>query len=158
MTTYNLVIQSVYALAIGVLCGLNYPLGWALLMSQAIIWGVVVAACALGSFSMSKGLWLLVPSLAVVGLCIGTSVTTAFAAGGAVIPAEVHATAFGFLTGASLIGVAISPVLSGLIAARSIRGVFVAGAVVLLILGVIVRRMMVERSPQVESAPVVDES
>ena len=107
---------------------------------------------------MSKGLWLLVPSLAVVGLCIGTSVTTAFAAGGAVIPAEVHATAFGFLTGASLIGVAISPVLSGLIAARSIRGVFVAGAVVLLILGAIVRRMMVERSPQVESAPVVDES
>jgi len=123
-----------------------------------IIWGVIVAACGLGAFSMSKGLWLLAPSLALVGLCIGTSVTTAFAAGGAVIPEEVHATAFGFLTGASLIGVAVSPVLSGLIAARSIRGVFIAGAVVLLILGVIVRRMMVERSPQVESAPVVDES
>ena len=73
------------------------------------------------------------------------------------IPPEVHATAFGFLTGASLIGVAISPVLSGLIAARSIRGVFLAGAVVLLILGVTVRRMMVERSPRLESTPVVDE-
>ena len=61
-------------------------------------------------------------SLAVVGLCLGTSITTAFAAGGAVIPQDVHATGFGFLTSASLSGVAISPVLSGLVAARQHPG------------------------------------
>ena len=100
---------------------------------------------------------LLAASLAVVGLCLGTSTTTAFAAGGAVIPQEVHATGFGFLTSASLSGVAISPVLSGLVAAYSIRGVFLTAVVVLLTLAVVVRRVMVERNPRVEPAPVVEE-
>ena len=49
------------------------------------------------------------------------------------IPQDVHATAFGFLTSASLIGIALSPVLSGLLGAQSIRAVFVAGAVTLAI-------------------------
>ena len=84
--------------------------------------------------------------------------TTAFAAGGAVIPHDSHATGFGFLTSASLSGVAISPVLSGLVAAHSIRAVFVSAVVVLLALAVVVRRVMVERNPPVESAPVVEES
>jgi MFS family permease len=97
-------------------------------------------------------------TMAVVGLCIGTSMTTAFAAGGAVIPEEVHATAFGFLTFASLSGVAISPVLSGLVAAHSIRAVFISAVVVLLMLALIVRRVMVERNPPIEAAPVVEES
>jgi len=123
-----------------------------------IIWAVMIAAAALGVFTVSRNIWLLAAALAVVGLCIGTSITTAFAAGGAVIPQDVHATAFGFLTSASLSGVAISPVLSGLIAARSIRGVFVVGVAMLLILAFVVRRVMVERNPPMEVAPAVEES
>ncbi|MGH9253361.1 MAG: MFS transporter [Vicinamibacterales bacterium] len=125
---------------------------------MVIAWAVVVAACALTVFIVSTALWLLAGSMAVVGLCIGTSITTAFTAGGAVIPREVHATAFGFLTSASLIGVALSPVLSGLLGARTLRGVFVAGVVVLAILAIVVRRVMVERNPPPESAPAVEES
>ncbi|MSO83181.1 MAG: MFS transporter, partial [Acidobacteria bacterium] len=68
---------------------------------------VLIAAAALAVFSVSSSFWLLAVALAAVGLSIGTSITTAFSAGGAVIPQEVHATAFGFLTGASLIGVAL---------------------------------------------------
>ena len=125
---------------------------------MVIAWAVVVAAVALTAFTVSTGTWLLAASMAVVGLCIGTSITTAFAAGGAVIPQEVHATAFGFLTSASLTGVALSPVLSGLLGARSLRGVFIAGVVMLMILAVVVRKVMVERNPPVESAPAVEES
>jgi MFS transporter, DHA1 family, multidrug resistance protein len=123
-----------------------------------IIWAVLAAAAALGVFTVSQSIWLLAPSLAVVGLCMGTSITTAFAAGGAVIPQDVHATGFGFLTSASLSGVAISPVLSGLIAARSIRAVFAVAVVILLALALVVRRVMVERNPPMEAAPVVGES
>jgi MFS family permease len=123
-----------------------------------IIWAVVTAATALGAFTVSTSIWLLAASLAVVGLCLGTSITTAFAAGGAVIPQDVHATGFGFLTSASLIGVALGPVLSGLVAAYSIRAVFLTAVVVLLTLAIVVRRVMVERNPPVEPAPVVEES
>jgi len=122
-----------------------------------IIWAAMMAAAGLGVFTVAQSFWLLAASLAVVGLCLGTSNTTAFAAGGAVIPQEVHATGFGFLTSASLSGVAISPVLSGLVAVRSIRAVFVAAVVLLLTLAFVVRRVMVERNPRVEPAPVVDE-
>ena len=118
-----------------------------------IAWAVLIAAAAMAVFSASTGMWLLATSIAVVGLGIGTSITTAFAAGGAVIPQDVHATAFGFLTSASLIGVALSPVLSGLLGAQSIRAVFVAGAVILVILAVVVRRVMAERDAPPESAP-----
>ena len=123
-----------------------------------IAWAVLVAAAALGIFTLSTALWLLAGSMAVVGLCAGTSITTAFTAGGAVIPREVHATAFGFLTSASLTGVAISPVLAGLLGAHSIRGVFVAGVVILALLAFVVRRVMVERNPPMEPAPAVEES
>jgi len=122
-----------------------------------IAWAVLIGASALAVFAGSDGVWALATSLAVVGLCIGTSITTAYAAGNAVIPPEVHATAFGFLTGAALIGIALSPVLSGLVAARSIRAVFVSGIVALIVLAIVVRKVMVERNPPVESAPPMEE-
>jgi MFS family permease len=118
----------------------------------------LLAASGLALFTVSTGVWWLSASLAVVGLGIGTSITTAFAAGNAVIPQETHTTAFGFLTGASLIGIAVSPVLSGLVAARSIRAVFAAGAVVLIVLAVGVRRVMVDRAPLGVATPAVEES
>jgi hypothetical protein len=48
--------------------------------------------------------------------------------------------------------------LSGLIAAQSIRLVFLSGAIVLAILVLLVRRVMVERDLPIESAPSVDET
>jgi MFS family permease len=122
-----------------------------------IAWSVVTGAAALAVFTVSADAWMLAVSLAVVGLCIGTSITTAYAAGNAVIPPEVHATAFGFLTGAALIGIALSPVLSGLVAARSIRAVFLVALVALIILAIVVRNVMVERNPPIQSAPPMEE-
>jgi MFS family permease len=93
----------------------------------------------------------------VFGVAIGSAMTTSFTAAHSVIPRHAHGVGFGFLTGASLFGSAISPVLSGLIASHSIRVVFLSGAAVLAILVLLVRRVMVERDLAIESAPV-DES
>jgi len=56
-----------------------------------------------------------------------------------------------------LIGSAISPIVSGLVASRSIRVVFLSGAAILTLIVVMVRRLMAERGPAIEAAPSVDE-
>ena len=45
-------------------------------------WAALMAASALAVFTVSTAMWSLAASMAVVGLGIGTSITTAFAAGG----------------------------------------------------------------------------
>jgi MFS family permease len=85
--------------------------------------------------------------MALVGACVGTASTAAYTAAGAVIPPAVHATGFSFLTSASLAGLALSPVIAGLVGAQSIRVVFFGGVVTLVVLAVLVRHVMVERVP-----------
>jgi MFS family permease len=100
----------------------------------------------------------LIVAMALCGLGIGSGSTAAYTAAGTVIPRAVHTTGFSFLTSASLAGLAVSPIVSGFVAARSIRAVFVGGVVLLAILAVLVRRLMAERHPVSESAPPVEES
>jgi len=119
---------------------------------------VLVSAASLAVFAVVTSAWLLTAAMAVIGLCIGTAMTTAFTAASAVIPRHVHATGFGLLTTASLAGLAVSPVLSGLVAARSISAVFVGGIAALVGLTIVVRRLMVAGSLSVEHGPVVEES
>ena len=64
-----------------------------------------------------------------------------------------HGASFGVLTSASLFGTSFGPVFGGLIAGRSIRAVFLVGAFGLALLALVVRRVMVERQPHVESPP-----
>jgi MFS family permease len=123
-----------------------------------IVSAVLAAASSLATFALVESAWLLMLTIACFGLAAGTALTTAFTAAGSVVPRHAHGVGFGFLTGASLIGSAISPVLSGLLAARSIRVVFVAGAAVLALLVLVVRRVMVERDLPLEPAPSVDET
>ena len=124
---------------------------------------VVIAGAALGGaaglalFAAGVSLWVLLPAMAVIGLSLGTALTAAFSAAGAVIPAEVHGVSFGFLTSASLIGSAISPVLSGLVVGHSFRVVFITAAITLTALALAVRRVMVDRGPAIEGTPSVEE-
>jgi DHA1 family multidrug resistance protein-like MFS transporter len=122
----------------------------------ALVIAVLLAAAALGVFALASAVWLLVLAIAVFGLGIGIAMTTSFTAAGSVIPQHAHGVSFGFLTGASLFGSAVSPMLSGLIASQSIRWVFLTGAIVLVLIVVLVRRLMVERGPAIE-APTIDE-
>ena len=57
------------------------------------------------------------------------------------IPANVRGTGFGLLTTASLVGLAVSPVVSGLLAATSIRAVFALDVVALIALAIAVHRL-----------------
>ena len=123
-----------------------------------IVVALLAAAAALGLFALVEAAVLLFVAIASFGLAAGTALTTAFTAAGSVVPRHAHGVGFGFLTGAALIGSAISPPLSGLLAARSINAVFLSGAAVMALLVLIVRRLMVERNLPLESAPAVDEA
>ena len=134
--------------------------GWLLarLSARAVIAAAaVVAAAGLAVVAVGPALWALTGAMAACGLCIGVAMTAAFTAANSVIPLEVHSTGFGFLTSASLAGLALSPVMSGLVGAQSIRVVFVGGVVLLVVLALLVRRVMVERAPTA-TAPTLEES
>lgn len=103
---------------------------------------VAAAAAALAVFSMGRGLWVLVPALAVFGAASAGAMTMAFSTAGAAIPRHAHGASFGLLSSASLVGSAVSPLLSGLIAAQRIRLVFLSGVVVLAVAAVAVTRRM----------------
>jgi MFS transporter, DHA1 family, multidrug resistance protein len=94
---------------------------------------------------------------AVFGLAIGAAMTAAYTAAAANLPETVRATGFGFLTSASLIGIAVSPVVAGLLARIGLRTVFLVNVGMLLVLGTIVLRTMGEpvretTGPMVEDA------
>ncbi len=82
--------------------------------------GVIAGGAAAAALGL---LWFLaVSNEAAMGLALllfgagaGAAITAAYTAGGRVVPASSHATGFGFLTGASLAGLALSPVLGGLL-------------------------------------------
>jgi DHA1 family multidrug resistance protein-like MFS transporter len=96
----------------------------------------------------------------VFGLAIGIGTTAAYAAAAAVIPANVRGTGFGLLTTASLIGLAVSPIVCGLLAATSIRAVWALDAVALGILAIAVYRLGGdgERAPRTPSEEPVPEN
>jgi len=92
---------------------------------------------------------------AVFGLAIGVGTTAAFAAGAHVLPERSRAAGFGLLSSASLVGLSLSPALSGVLARISIRSVFIVGIVTLAVLGLMVNALM--RTPAAgRPAPSVD--
>ncbi|MCL4814193.1 MAG: MFS transporter [Vicinamibacteraceae bacterium] len=74
----------------------------------------------------------------IFGAGIGVAMTATYTVAGEALPVEGRATGFGFITSASLAGLALSPMLAGLLAARSIRAVFVLDVVVLVALAGII--------------------
>ncbi len=102
----------------------------------------VVSMAASALFTFQPPVWAMLVAAAFFGIGIGVAMTTAYAEAGKVIPAGSHGTGFGLLTTASLTGLALSPVFGGLIGATSINAVFVANAVSLAVLAVLVLRHM----------------
>ncbi|HTM25395.1 MAG TPA: MFS transporter [Vicinamibacterales bacterium] len=100
----------------------------------------VAAGGALVYVGARSLLWLFLAT-PVFGLAIGVGTTAAYTAAAAVIPANVRGTGFGLLTTASLIGLAVSPIVCGLLASASIRGVWALDVAGLLALAVAVHRL-----------------
>jgi DHA1 family multidrug resistance protein-like MFS transporter len=100
----------------------------------------VASAGALAYVAAPDVRWLFLAT-PLFGLAIGVGTTAAYTAAAAVIPANVRGVGFGLLTTASLVGLAVSPVVCGLLAATSIRAVFALDVVALGALAVAVHRL-----------------
>ena len=59
------------------------------------------------------------------------------------MPVNARGSGLGLLSSASLVGLAVSPIASGLLAATSIRAVFLVDAAILGVLAVVVFRLMI---------------
>jgi MFS family permease len=91
---------------------------------RVIAAGAAASAAALVWFLSVSGAVAMGAALLVLGAGGGAAITAAYTAGGRVVPAEAHATGFGFLTGASLAGLALSPVLGGLLSRGHLLAIF----------------------------------
>jgi DHA1 family multidrug resistance protein-like MFS transporter len=104
----------------------------------------LLAGAAALAFGLSPGLvWMLAAS-AGLGVGIGIAMTAVYAAAGRTIPASARGAGFGLLTTASLTGLAVSPLISGLVGAGSLRAVFVLDAAALFVLARLVPKAMVD--------------
>jgi DHA1 family multidrug resistance protein-like MFS transporter len=81
---------------------------------------------------------LLTVALVIVSLGIGVAMTAAYSVAGALLPADAHVTGFAVMTTASLVGLAFSPVLAGIVGASGLRVVFAVDVVLLVALGLAV--------------------
>jgi DHA1 family multidrug resistance protein-like MFS transporter len=118
------------------------------LLQRAPAHTVIGASAAMGSlgalaYGVAGGTGLLFAGTPIFGVAIGISTTAAYTAAGAVIPASARGAGFGLLTTASLVGLALSPIVNGLLAATSIRAVFLLDAAALIALAAGVTRLMI---------------
>jgi MFS family permease len=80
-----------------------------------------------------------------LGLCavgLGAGMTVSYTVAGLVVPAGAHGSAFGVLSAAWLAGLAVSPIVSGLLAALHLRLVFWLNLGVLALTALAVGRAM----------------
>jgi MFS family permease len=109
--------------------------------TQLVVAASVMAALgAAGYLAAPRMIWLLAAT-PVFGLAIGFGSTAAYTAAAAIIPSNVRGAGFGLLTTASLIGLAASPIVCGLLASASIRAVFALDVGCLGALAVAVHRL-----------------
>jgi DHA1 family multidrug resistance protein-like MFS transporter len=114
---------------------------------RIVAWGSGAAGIGLLWFLSAGSGVVMGAALLVVGAGAGVAITAAYTGGGRVVPAASHATGFGLLTGASLAGLALSPVLAGVLSTGNLLAVFAADlALLAAIAAVTLRRTPAARS------------
>lgn len=93
---------------------------------QVLLGAFILAAIGCAAMAGIDRAWQLGALRVWVGLSAGGTLTLAYAKAGAVIPAEHRGSLLGLLTSAVMIGSAASPLGSGLLAAWSLPGAFLA--------------------------------
>ena len=84
---------------------------------------------------MPPSLWFVGAAMLLFGVSVGVATTTIYAVAGSSLPPDAHATGFGIMTTASLMGLAVSPVVAGFIGGSGLRLVFVADVMLLVLVG-----------------------
>jgi MFS family permease len=108
-----------------------------LIATSAMATGAVV-----GLAGVVSSIWIFAMALMVGGVGIGIAMTAAYASAGALLPGDAHATGFALMTTASLVGMAGSPIIAGLLGSSGIRVVFAMDVIVLAALTWVVWRRM----------------
>jgi DHA1 family multidrug resistance protein-like MFS transporter len=127
----------------------RFPPGWVILGST------VGAAGVAASLATMSQVLLLAVWLPLFGLAIGICTTAAYTVAGRRIPSGAEGVGFGVLSSASMVGLALSPVVSGLIGSVSIRGVFLVDAILLIGLVFVVKQLNVQTTNLNESKRVL---
>jgi len=109
-------------------------------LQLVVVASALTAVGCVGYLTASRMSWLFAATPA-FGLAIGFGTTAAYTAAAGVIPPNVRGLGFGLMTTASLVGMAVSPVLCGLLASASIRAVFALDAVLLVALAFAVHHL-----------------
>ncbi len=105
---------------------------------SVIVTGTLTAAVALGAIVAAPQIVMLAIGIAIAGVAMGSSTTAIYSVAGSLLPTDAHATGFGIMTTASLLGLAVSPVVAGLIGSAGLRIVFIADVFLLAILALMV--------------------
>jgi DHA1 family multidrug resistance protein-like MFS transporter len=126
--------------------------------TRAVIAGsAAVAAAGISGYIFAGGIGLLLVSTPIFGLAIGVATTAAYTSAAAVIPPAARGAGFGLLSTGSLAGLAISPVVCGLLGTLSLRAVFVLDTVALLVVAGLVGRLMVIGPVEPTAPPAAEE-
>ena len=80
-----------------------------------IVTGTLLAAAAVAVIVIAPSLWFVGAAMLLFGVSVGVATTTIYAVAGSSLPPDAHATGFGVMTTASLLGLAVSPVMAGFI-------------------------------------------
>jgi MFS transporter, DHA1 family, multidrug resistance protein len=150
----------VFSLAAGTGALGNQICAW--LLDRAAARTVIVgsaATAALGALIYvfaRHPVWLFVAT-PIFGIAMGTATTTTFTAASGVIPSSARGAGFGLLTTGSLTGMALSPIISGILGATSIRAVFLLDVFALLAIATAVPRVMVIGPMQKPTTPAPEE-
>ena len=105
---------------------------------SVIVSGAFLAASAVTVIVVAPSLWLVGAAMLLFGISVGVATTTIYAVAGSSLPPDAHATGFGVMTTASLLGLAVSPVAAGFIGGTGLRVVFVADVILLAAVGALV--------------------
>lgn len=124
---------------------------------HVIAWSAAAGAAGALIYTLAPSPWLLFAGTPIFGAAIGIATTAAYTAANSVMPGSARGAGFGLLATASLAGLAISPIVSGMLAATSIRAVFLLDAGGLLALAALVSRLMISIPLSRASAPATEE-
>jgi MFS transporter, DHA1 family, multidrug resistance protein len=132
------------------------------LLRQTTARRVIATSAAVGAagtfiYVLARRPWLLLFGTPIFGVAIGVATTAAYTAASSVMPATGRGAGFGLLTTASLTGLALSPIVNGILGATSIRAVFMLDTVGLGVLAVLVSRLMIVAPLGSATAPATEE-
>jgi MFS family permease len=120
---------------------------------DVLVGSALAAGAGMLGIGAATGLTMVYAGTAVFGVATGVAMTAVYAMAGWVIPSRHRGVGFGVLTTASLSGIALGPVLTGIVGGVSLRLAFLLNAATMIVLGWVVARRMSSASAAESRGP-----